>query len=141
MKNWIFSEVGNGLEVQEAELNYDLHCFNVYNGDRYIGCIQPNTIKDMENCINELNEGYDPISNNWEDGNGNLCVIEGWGDGLRTVKIGDIYQDEEGIWKVIFIDSFYETADVEQIQDENINCGKVFEVPISEISYYLNKEE
>lgn len=77
MKNWNFE---NGINVWESEYDYDLHCFKVYNGDKYLGTIYPSTIEDMESCIEDLDNGDDPISCNWEDGCGNGCTLDGWGN-------------------------------------------------------------
>lgn len=77
MREWNFE---NGIAVEECAYNYDLHCFKVYNGDKYLGAIYPGTIEDMESCIGELDEGYDPISSGWEDGLGNICTMDGWGN-------------------------------------------------------------
>lgn len=75
MRTWNFD---NGIEVLESEYDYDLHCFKVYNRANYLGTIYPNTIEDMENCIRELDNGSDPITDDWEDGMGNCCTLDGW---------------------------------------------------------------
>ena len=77
MKEWKFE---NGIEVYESEHNYDLHCFKVYNNDDLLGIVYPNTIEDMEECIKSLDNGEDPISGGWEDGCGNNCKLDGWGE-------------------------------------------------------------
>lgn len=80
MRNWIFD---NGIEVLESEFDYSLHCFKVYNRDDYLGTIYPDTIEDMENCIKDLDDGSDPITDMWEDGMGNFCTLDGWGESCR----------------------------------------------------------
>ena len=77
MKNWKFE---NGIEVYEKELDFDLHGFAVYDGDRYLGFISPSSIDDMQACINLLDEGKDPITDGWDDGCGHPCTIDGWND-------------------------------------------------------------
>lgn len=77
MKNWKFE---NGIEVYESELDYDLHCLKVYNGEDYLGAIYPATPEDMDNCKAVLDGGEDPISGMWEDGLGNTCTLDGWGE-------------------------------------------------------------
>lgn len=76
MKVWKFE---NGIEVYEAEHDYDLHCLEVYNRDDYLGTIYPNTIEDMEDCVKDLDDGSDPITDGWEDGMGHCCTLDGWG--------------------------------------------------------------
>lgn len=76
MRKWRFK---NGIEVHENSYNYDLHCFAVYSEDGYLGSIYPDTIEDMKSCIRQLDNGNDPVSDEWEDGLGNICTIDGWG--------------------------------------------------------------
>lgn len=76
MKKWNFE---NGINVYEDSYNYGLHCFKVYNEENYLGTVYPDSIEDMEYCINSLDNGQDPISDGWEDGCGNSCTLEGWG--------------------------------------------------------------
>lgn len=75
MREWKFE---NGIEVIEKEFDYDLHCFKVYNGEKYLGTVYPADIEDMEGCIERLDDGYNPVNDGWEDGMGNRCSIEGW---------------------------------------------------------------
>lgn len=77
IRTWEFA---NGIIVLEQEFDYDLHCFEVYNGDIYLGKVVPGSLKDMESCIDALDNGEDPISAGWEDGLGNACTLEGWGE-------------------------------------------------------------
>lgn len=76
---WIFE---NGIRVSEENFDYSLHCFEVYSGERYLGTVYPDTIEDMHELIKELDDGSEPITDSWEDGNGNTCTLDGWGDGL-----------------------------------------------------------
>lgn len=76
MKEWKFE---NGIVVLEEDYDCDLHCLKVYNGGDYLGTIYPVSIEDMENCFKRLDSGYDPISDCWEDGLGNICTLAGWG--------------------------------------------------------------
>lgn len=75
MREWKFE---NGIRVEEREYDHNLHCFAVYAGDRYLGSVYPDLIGDMKSCIEELDDGYDPITSGWEDGMGNVCNIDGW---------------------------------------------------------------
>lgn len=79
MACWSFE---NGIEVYEKDFDYNLHCFKVWRGDKYLGGIYPNSIEDMEHCIKCLDDGSEPITDSWEDGHGNCCDRNGWGDGL-----------------------------------------------------------
>lgn len=75
MRTWKFE---NGIIVKEMEFDYDLHKFEVYHGEKYLGSVYPDSIKDMISCIADLDAGKDPISNGWEDGCGNGCTLNGW---------------------------------------------------------------
>lgn len=77
MREWDFE---NGITVEECAYDYDLHCFKVYDNGKHLGSIYPATIEDMESCIEDLDAGYDPITSGWEDGMGNVCNIDGWGE-------------------------------------------------------------
>ena len=76
MQEWKFE---NGIEVYEGEYDYDVHCFKVYKGN-YLGTVYPETVEDMNACIERLDAGFDPISDGWEDGLGNACTLNGWGE-------------------------------------------------------------
>nr|DAG73559.1 MAG TPA: hypothetical protein [Caudoviricetes sp.] len=77
MKEWKFE---NGIEVYEKEYDYDAHCFEVYNEDEYLGTVYTSSGEDTTECIERLDAGFDPISDNWEDGMGNSCTLNGWGE-------------------------------------------------------------
>lgn len=75
VREWNFE---NGISVVEMDYNYDLHSFDVYNGDIFLGTVYPSDIEEMKKCIECLDGGKDPISDFWEDGCGNSCSLEGW---------------------------------------------------------------
>lgn len=77
MTAWIFED---GIEVYESSYDYDLYCFRVYNGDVLLGTIYPDTIENMNCCIKALDDGSNPIADGWEDGLGNACTLDGWGN-------------------------------------------------------------
>jgi hypothetical protein len=76
MRTWENGEI----TVSEVDYNYDLHAFDVYVGDRFLGTVYPATIEDMARCIKALDDGEDPVSDGWEDGCGNVCSLDGWGN-------------------------------------------------------------
>lgn len=63
-----------GYQVEEVELNYDLHAFEIVKDEEVIATITPNTIEDMKQIIEDLDNGEDV--NGWEDGMGNTISIE-----------------------------------------------------------------
>ena len=77
MKEWNFE---NGIIVKEAEFDYDLHVLKVYNAEEYLGTVYPADTEDMRKCFASLDAGNDPISDKWEDGCGNTCTLDGWGE-------------------------------------------------------------
>lgn len=77
MKNWQFE---NGIEVYEKHWDKDLHCLEVYNRSEYLGTVYPGDIENMQYCFKLLDSGKDPISDGWEDGCGNACTLDGWGE-------------------------------------------------------------
>lgn len=70
---WVFD---NGIEMYEVNCD----CLKVYKGDRVLGYVYPADSKDYDRCVEELNNGRDPISAGWEDGNGEICSLYGWGE-------------------------------------------------------------
>lgn len=76
MKIWKFKDIE--LTIIESEFDYDLHWFKCYKGDVYLGGIYPSSIKEMNDMIEALNRGENPITEGWEDGLGNICTLEGW---------------------------------------------------------------
>lgn len=70
----------NGYTIEEVAFDGDLHAFEVYNADdELLGTIYPASIEDMNSCIAALDAGKDPVTDGWEDGNGNVCTVNGWG--------------------------------------------------------------
>ncbi|PEI44624.1 hypothetical protein [Bacillus pseudomycoides] len=63
-----------GYQVEEVELDYDLHAFEIVKDEEVIAKITPNTIEDMKQIIEDLDNGEDV--NGWEDGMGNTISIE-----------------------------------------------------------------
>lgn len=83
MREWKFK---NKIEVYEEEYDYSLHCFKVYMENKYLGSIYPSSLEDMEDCIRKLDNGEDPVFDRWEDGLGNICNIEGWGEAWENIE-------------------------------------------------------
>lgn len=77
MREWTFK---NEITVEEIAYDGDLHAFEVSHNGKRLGSIYPDTIEDMKSCITELDAGHDPISAGWEDGLGNSCTMNGWGE-------------------------------------------------------------
>ncbi|HDX9614513.1 TPA: hypothetical protein ROY01_005707 [Bacillus toyonensis] len=69
MKTWN----RKGYTVEEVEYNYDLHAFEIIQNEKVVATITPNTIEDMQQIIEDLNNGEDV--NGWEDGMGNTISI------------------------------------------------------------------
>lgn len=72
-RTWEFE---NGVIVDEANF-----CgFEVYTDDRekYLGSVVCADSNDFEACVADLNNGIDPITGLWEDGNGKTCTLDGW---------------------------------------------------------------
>lgn len=67
------------VTVIEIEFDGDLHQFEVYKGDDRLGVITPASIEDMNMMKQDLDNGECPVADSWEDGMGNICVLEGWG--------------------------------------------------------------
>ncbi|PFW93922.1 hypothetical protein [Bacillus pseudomycoides] len=63
-----------GYKVVEIEFDFDLHAFEVIKDEELIATITPNTIEDMEQIIEDLDNGEDV--NGWEDGMGNTISFE-----------------------------------------------------------------
>lgn len=78
MRKWEFED---GIRVEEVAYDYDLHSFDVYNGERYLGSIYPACVEEAQKCIDELDNGSNPVADGWEDGMGNTCTADGWGEG------------------------------------------------------------
>ncbi|PFY13880.1 hypothetical protein [Bacillus pseudomycoides] len=63
-----------GYQVVEIDFDFDLHAFEVIKDEELIATITPNTIEDMQQIIEALDNGEDV--NGWEDGMGNTISIE-----------------------------------------------------------------
>ncbi len=62
-----------GYTVEEKEFDYDLHQFEVIKDGEVIATITPGSIEDMNQIIEDLDNGEDV--DGWEDGNGNTISI------------------------------------------------------------------
>ena len=63
----------NTYTVEEREFDGDLHEFDVVKDGEVIATINPETIEDMNQIIEDLNAGEDV--DGWEDGNGNTINL------------------------------------------------------------------
>ena len=63
----------NTYIVEEKEFDGDLHEFDVIKNGEVIATINPATIEDMNQIIEDLNNGEDV--DGWEDGNGNTINL------------------------------------------------------------------
>ncbi|OSX87058.1 hypothetical protein S3E15_04461 [Bacillus mycoides] len=63
-----------GYKVVEENFDGELHAFAVIKGEEVVTTITPGTIEDMNQIIEDLNDGEDV--NGWEDGMGNTIYIE-----------------------------------------------------------------
>lgn len=62
-----------GYVVIEKEFDYSLHAFDVVKEEKVIATITPASIEDMNQIIEDLNNGEDV--NGWEDGSGNTVYV------------------------------------------------------------------
>lgn len=67
------------ITIKEVEFDGDLHIFEVFNGEVKLGSIVPPGIDEMNDIVNDLDNGGCPITDKWEDGMGNICQLDGWG--------------------------------------------------------------
>lgn len=74
--NWKFTD---GIEVYQEEVNF-LPSFKVYDGEKFLGTVYPACQEDAEDCIQALDAGSNPVADSWEDGCGNTCSCDGWGE-------------------------------------------------------------
>lgn len=63
----------NTYIVEEKEFDGDLHEFDVVKDGEVIATINPETIEDMNQIIEDLDAGEDV--DGWEDGNGNTINL------------------------------------------------------------------
>ena len=66
MRTWLIDDV----EVFEVPFDYDLTAFEVYVGNDLKGTIYPETMDDIVMLAACLNDGQNPLEDNWEDGRG-----------------------------------------------------------------------
>lgn len=62
-------ELPSGVVVKEVEFDADLHMFEVYYNGR-MHTVVPMDVDDMQECIDDLNTGADPLFDGWNDGLG-----------------------------------------------------------------------
>jgi hypothetical protein len=81
MKQGLRTWVTANVLVTEEGFDYKRHIFSIYTktGIKFLGYIYPDDAEDFENCVIELDNGECPITNKWEDGNGNTVTMNGWG--------------------------------------------------------------
>lgn len=72
MKTW----QRKGYSVVEREFNYDLHEFDIVVGNAVIATITPDNLEDMNDIVEQLDNGADPVAEAWEDGMGNIITLE-----------------------------------------------------------------
>lgn len=67
MKEWNVEDV----LVKEVALDGNLHRFQVYYQDTLTGTITPASLEEMEQIIQNLDKGGNPLAEGWGDGLGN----------------------------------------------------------------------
>lgn len=69
MRVWDFAD----CRVTEEEFDHDLHMFSVTVDwdEEAVKGIFPDSIEDMNTCIEKMDEGESPIAGCWQDGMGN----------------------------------------------------------------------
>lgn len=72
MEYWEFK---NGITVEGD----GSAVFSVNLGGDFLGYIVCRDSDDYRARVSDLNNGIDPITGVWEDGNGNPCTFSGWG--------------------------------------------------------------
>lgn len=121
----------NGITVYSKEWSYCDYAFDVYNADgKFLGGIYPDTDEDSESCVKDLDDGSEPITDGWEDGCGNSCSIDGWGDGLKDYNNGKLTKLG---WKNLIEDNRNEIEetlkDALRLSYENHNLCRVLMTP------------
>lgn len=58
-------------------------CFNVYAYNKLIGIIYATDRNNFNDCFLYFDVGVNPIKDGWEDGLGNVCTINGWGECVK----------------------------------------------------------
>lgn len=82
--------------IVPEEVDHQLCRFNVYlNGDAvYLGSVYPADLVDQEILVKDLNDGSCPLADHWEDGAGNTCGPNGWGQDEDPELIDLLPRDE-----------------------------------------------
>lgn len=83
---WIAECEGKDIEIIEKDFDHDCHQYEVYVNGEFIGSICPGSVKDSDDCRNQLNE------------NGALCVLE-WEDGAMHGVSFDKDSDFAEFWR------------------------------------------
>lgn len=74
--------------VVEKDFDKDLHSFDVYALDgSALGEIIPADMGNYSECVVKLEVGECPICDKWDDGLGNTCSLEGWGEWLDDYMV------------------------------------------------------
>lgn len=63
----------NGYQINEVAFDHDLHEFEVVKNDEVIATITPSDVDEMNDIIEQLDNGADV--NGWEDGMGNTINV------------------------------------------------------------------
>lgn len=66
------------LSKKHFDTNHHISSWEFDN--KYLAIIYPADMGDYLECVKLLNAGHGPISDGWEDGLGNACTMDGWGD-------------------------------------------------------------
>ncbi len=53
--------------------------FEVYFDGKLLGTIVPCDEDMLQSLIGDFDSGHNPVTESWEDGRGNTCSMEGWG--------------------------------------------------------------
>lgn len=70
--------VNNGYVIRKMEFDGNLCRFDVWFAGELLGSVYPADLVEMQACIDKLDAGLDPVTDNWEDGLGNSCCATGW---------------------------------------------------------------
>jgi len=80
--------------VVEGGFDMDLHHFEVWGLDgEFLGEITPGDIPNYGECVTKLNAGDCPICSGWDDGLGNSCSREGWGEREYVTEWPELNED------------------------------------------------
>lgn len=70
-------EFEDGVEVYPQTNDCTM---SVYLKDKYLGSIIAADRDDFDGLLDDLENGSNPVVDGWEDGIGNSCSYDGWGD-------------------------------------------------------------